>query len=90
MRGVLMEATLPVVIRTTCVCPSHLLPAAAERFVKWYLDKSECQSGGARSRTAPPCHLFILFILIYFPGRSLVTAKLNLKFVSANQVSDQF
>ena len=37
-----MEATLPVVIRTTCVCPSHLLPAAAERFVMWYLDKSCC------------------------------------------------
>ena len=44
------------------------------------------------SRTAPPsCYLNIyLFTLIYFPDRSLMTAKLNLnlKFLSANQVSD--
>ena len=43
MRGALMEATLPVVMRTTCVCPSHLLSAAVKRFVMWYLDKPACQ-----------------------------------------------
>jgi hypothetical protein len=40
-----------------------------------------------------PGHRFLLFeyLFIYldlFSGRSLVTAKLNLKFVSANQVSE--
>ena len=43
MRGALMEATLPVAMRTTCVCPSHLLSAAVKRFVMWYLDKLACQ-----------------------------------------------
>ena len=28
MRGALMDATLPVVMRRTCVCPSRLLAAA--------------------------------------------------------------
>jgi hypothetical protein len=28
MRGALMDATLPVVTRRTCVCPSRLLAAA--------------------------------------------------------------
>jgi hypothetical protein len=30
MRGALTEATLPVVIRRTCVCPSRLLVAAVK------------------------------------------------------------
>lgn len=30
MRGALMDATLPVVMRRTCVCPSRLLPAAVK------------------------------------------------------------
>ena len=41
MRGALIEATLPVVMRRTCVCPSHLLSAAVKCFVMWYLDKSK-------------------------------------------------
>jgi hypothetical protein len=28
MRGALMDATLPVVMRRTCVCPSRLLASA--------------------------------------------------------------
>ena len=102
MRGALMEATLPVVMRTTCVCPSRLLSAAVKRFVMLYLEVGVSvlwwlHTGEERNaQTFPDRVTFLLFeylfILIYFPGRSLMTAKLNLnlKFVSANQVSDQF
>jgi hypothetical protein len=33
MRGALTDATLPVVMRRTCVCPSRLLAAAVNRLV---------------------------------------------------------
>jgi hypothetical protein len=36
MRGALTEATLPVVIRRTCVCPSRLLVAAVKCLVMQY------------------------------------------------------
>ena len=37
MRGALTEATLPVVIRRTCVCPSCLLAAAVKCLVMRYV-----------------------------------------------------
>ena len=38
MRGALIEATLPVVMRRTCVYPSHLFSAAVKFIVMYYLD----------------------------------------------------
>ena len=39
MRGALMDATLPVVRRRTCVCPSRLLAAAVNCVVILCRDK---------------------------------------------------
>ena len=59
MRGALMDATLPVVMRRTCVCPSRLLAAAVNCPVMVTGKMKMVLQYNPSRRTSPSVHLML-------------------------------